>query len=75
MKVYEGTLVFKKLTRNMVVYGNVDLVAQYVPQKMFAARGMKKHPTTLIFSLSIPENSNRERKGGRRAKRKPKPLG
>jgi hypothetical protein len=70
MKVYEGTLAFKKLTRKMVVYSNLDLVAQYIPQKMFVARGLKKHPATVIFTLTVPGTAKRERRRAGSAKRK-----
>lgn len=62
MKIYEGTLTLKKLTRKMAVYSNLDLVAQYVPQKMFTARGLKKQPATLIFALTVPGIVKRERR-------------
>lgn len=53
MEIYKGTLVLKKLTNKMVVYGNDDLSAQYVPKSMFKSRG--KHPASLIFTLTIPD--------------------
>jgi hypothetical protein len=72
MKVYEGTLALKKLTRKMVVYSNLELVAQYIPKKMFAARGLKKHPAKLVFTLTVPGTAKRERRRVGGAKRKVK---
>jgi hypothetical protein len=72
MKIYEGTLALKKLTRKMAVYSNLDLVAQYIPQKMFAARGLKKHPEALNFTLTVPGTAKRGRRRAGSAKRKPK---
>jgi hypothetical protein len=53
MEIYKGTLTLKKLTSKMVVYGNDDLSAQYVPKTMFKGRG--KHPSSLVFTLTIPD--------------------
>ena len=71
MEIYKGTLTLKKLTSKMVVYGNDDLSAQYVPKSMFRRRG--KHPASLIFTLSIPDTGHAK---GDRADRhgRPKPV-
>ena len=53
MEIYKGTLTLKKLTSKMVVYGNNDLSAQYVPKLMFKSRGQP--PASLIFTLTIPD--------------------
>ena len=60
MEVYKGTLTLKKLTSKMVVYGNDELSAQYVPKSMFKSRG--RHPASLVFTLTIPNNGKGVRK-------------
>jgi len=53
MKIYEGTLRMKKATKKMIVYGNDDLHAQYVPKTMFKHSG-KDHPRELVFTIALP---------------------
>ena len=65
MEGYKGILSLKKTTSKMVVYGNDDLHAQYVPKSMFKGRG--KHPASLVFTLTIPDVTGATRERGHQA--------
>jgi hypothetical protein len=58
MEIYTGTLTLLKTTAKMVVYGNQELRAQYIPKHMFEALGLEDHPAELLFNITVPNDAN-----------------
>ena len=54
MEIYKGNLRFIKTTKKMVVYGDENLPAQYVPKAMLERHGRKDYPDFVVFTLSLP---------------------
>jgi hypothetical protein len=54
VQIYSGTLRLKKKTKGMVVYGNDQLAAQYLPKPLLEKAGLKSPPPAILFVLSIP---------------------
>ena len=62
MEVYKGTLRLIRQTKKMVIYGDENLHAQYVPKAMLRQNGQKDYPDSILFTLTIPSASAKRNK-------------
>jgi hypothetical protein len=53
MQLYEGRLSLKRTTNKMVVYGNDELKAQYIPKAMLPKERGREYPEKLNFVISM----------------------
>lgn len=58
MKIYSGKLSFKKATKKMLVYGNDQLHAQYVPKSLLKQVGFNGNPPELLFVIKPAERAS-----------------
>ncbi len=66
MNIYQGALLLKRTTSAMAVYGNAELVGQYLPKSLFRKNG-KVFPAKIVFTITTDETE----KAGKSSKAKP----